>query len=104
MQRSARVDAKEHVVSAGVVLRQVMGVASGHQRQAEAAGDVDRPVGAELLNLEAVVLDFDVEVVAENGVEPAGKVGGFVDPVLQNQFAELAGSAAAEADQAVGMG
>ena len=42
----AGVDAQQHVVGGGVVLAEVMGVAGGHQRQAELVGDVDRPLGA----------------------------------------------------------
>src|SRR5437899_7969252 len=45
VERLARVDAQEHVVGGGVRLAQVVGVAGGHQRQAEPVGHVDGALG-----------------------------------------------------------
>jgi hypothetical protein len=97
----ACVDAQEHVVGGGVGLAQVVGVAGRHQRQAEPVGDGDGTRGALLLDVQAVVLDLDVEVVAEDAVEPAGQLRRLVDLVLEDVLAELARGAAGQADQAL---
>ena len=89
----------------GVVLAEVMGVAGGHQRQAEPVGDVDGALGAQLLDVQAVVLDLDVEVLAEERVEPARPAWSASSMlVLEDELAELAGGAAAQADEALGVG
>ena len=74
LQRLAGVDAQQHVVGRSVGLAQVVGVAGGHQRQAEPVGDVDGSLGAAALDVQAVVLNLDVEVLAEDAVEPCGQL------------------------------
>ncbi len=96
----AGVDAQQNVMGVGVVARQVVGVAGGDQRQAEFVGDADRPVGALLLDVQAVVLDLDVKVLAEDAVEPARQLFRLVELVLEDEFAELAGGAATETNDA----
>ena len=68
----------------GVGLREIVGVAGGDQRQAEFVGDVDGPLGACLLNVEPVVLDLDVEVLAEDAMEPLRKLLRLVELVLED--------------------
>ena len=59
------------------------------------------PLGTLRLNLQAVVLHFDVEVVAEEAMEPAGQLLRLREIVAEDELAELAGGAAGEADQPV---
>jgi len=53
-----------------VFLLQIMGITGRHQRQTEIVGDINRPLGTAFLDVEAIVLDFDVEVVAEDFRKP----------------------------------
>ena len=64
------VDAQQHVVGRGVALAKVVRVAGGHQRQTELVGDVDGPLGADLLDVQTVVLDLDEEVLSKDIGEP----------------------------------
>src|SRR5262249_56047797 len=88
--RFAGVDAEQHVVGAAVPLTKVMGVAGGHEWQAEAAGNVDGSLSTETLDLQAVVLDFNVKVVTEQAREPLRQPAGGVALVPESEFAELA--------------
>ena len=82
-----------------VALAEVVGVAGRHERHAELLGDRDGPFRALLLDVEAVVLNFDEEVIPSEHVRvPAGEPGRLVHLVFQDQRAELARRAAAQAD------
>src|SRR5262249_31263153 len=94
----AGIDAQQHVMGGAVDLAEIVGVAGGDQRQSEPVGNVDRTVGAALLKLQAVVLDFDVEVVAELPSEPLGQSGRFLKLILEDEFTKFAGGAAAQTD------
>src|SRR5262249_20104049 len=56
------------------------------------------------LEIEAVILNFDIEIAAEYLMEPPGQFDGVLDPVLEDELAEFAGGAAAQADDALGVG
>ncbi len=78
----AGVDAQQHIMGGTIGLAEIMGVAGGDERQPEPVGDVDGAFGAAFLQVEAVVLDLDVEVLAEEPSKPFGECGGFLDLVL----------------------
>ena len=50
-----------------------MGIAGGDQRQAKASGDIDGPLGAATLDVQSVILNLDVEVLAQKSGEPLGQ-------------------------------
>src|SRR5262249_46707882 len=100
-QQLAGLDAQQDIVSLSVTLLQVMRVASRHQRQAETVGDVNRPLAAQLLNLQAVVLDFDVEVRPKEPGEPLSEFRRLIGLILEDELTELARRTAAQTDQAV---
>ena len=80
---------------------EVMGVAGGDQRQAEPVGDRRSPPRRTAsLDVQAVVLDLDVEILAEEPGEPFGQLLRLVQLVLEDELAELARGAAAQADDA----
>ncbi len=104
LEKPARVDAKQHIVGVIVLLLEVMGIARRHQRQAEIVGDIDGAFRAAFLDVEAVVLDFDVEIVLENPMKPLGGIAGFVQLIEEDKIAELARRATGKADDAGGVG
>src|SRR2546430_1672008 len=73
-------------------------------RPARHSGDSDGPLGARGLHLEAVVLHLDVEVAAEEAVEPLGQSFGGGEVVAQDELAEFAGGAAGQADEPLVVG
>src|SRR5438445_10473943 len=87
-----------------IPLAQVVGVAGGNQRQIQSIGDTDGAFGTALLDVQAVVLNFDVKVLSESPAKPAGQVGGLVELVLQDELAELAGGAATQANDSLPIG
>ena len=98
----ARVDAQQDVLGLGVLAVDVMNVAGGHQRDAQPLGDLRRPLHRHPLRLQVVVLDLDVVVVAEEFSIPGGDFGGLFQVGLaagQQRAVQLAGNAAAQADQ-----
>ena len=103
----ARVDAEQDVLGLGVFAEHVMHVAGGHQRQAHAVGQVDRAFHGDPLLFDAVVLDLDEVAVAENLVVPGGRLAGLFHAgraAHQQAAVQLAGDAAAQADQALAVG
>ena len=82
-----------------VALPEIVGIAGRHERQAETVRDLLRPLGAAALDVQAVVLDLDVEVLAERLVEPDGDFLRLVQLVLEDELAELARRAARQADE-----
>ncbi len=73
VQRGAGVDAQHGVLRAGVFGTRVMGIVGGQQRRVELFCDVEQPVGHLLFDFQAVVHEFDVEIIAaENVLEFAG--------------------------------
>ncbi len=99
--RPAGVDAQQDVMRDAVFLPQIMGVAGRHQRQTELVGDVDGPLGTELLDLQAVVLDLDEEPFLEDPGEILRQLPGLVHAVFEDEVAELGGGAPAETDDAL---
>ncbi len=103
----AGVDAEENVLGLGVFAADVMHVAGGHGGHAHLPGQIDRRRQGDPLRLHAVVLDFDVISLAENLLEPGDNLPGFFQVRLvarEDQPIDLAGNAAAQADQAFVVG
>ena len=103
----ARVHAQQHVLGLGVLAEHVMDVAGGHQGQAHAVGQVDGRLHGHALDFQVVVLDLDEVAVAEELVEPGGRLPGLLQVGLaagQQQAVQLAGNAAAQADNALVVG
>ena len=94
----ARVDAEQDIVCQGIVRAQVVGIRSGYQRHAHAVGNPNRFLGAYVLKLDAVILDFDVEVLLENFVEPACQSLGFVQLFTGNELVEFPGQTSTQAN------
>ncbi len=53
-------------MSLGIIRAQIVRVASGDQRQSHAVGQVDRAGRTVFLQLQAVVLNFEIEAVAKD--------------------------------------
>src|SRR5262249_7330961 len=100
----AGIDAQEHVVSEAVLLAQVVGIAGRYQRQAKAVGGIDGPPSAKTLDLQTIVLDFDIKVVFEELFEPDGEAFGLFKAITEDVVAELGGGAATEADDPFAVG
>ena len=103
----ARVDAEQDVLGLGVFAEHVVYVAGGYQGQAHAVGQVDGAFHGDALLFDAVVLDLDEVAVAENLVVPGGRFAGLFHagrPAHQQPAVQLAGDAAAQADQALAVG
>ena len=62
VHQPSHLDAHEHVLGAGVLFAQVVGVVGGHQGDAGLLVDAEDAVQHHLLLLDAVVLDFQVVV------------------------------------------
>ena len=73
----AGLDAQQHVMGAHVFLAQVVAVVGGHQGDGHAPAQLAQPLVDPVLDLHAVVLDFQVEVaLAENlQVRARGRLG-----------------------------
>ena len=103
--RLARLDAHENFVRAGVFAAQVVGVVGGDERNARIHGKAVDLRSQPLVLLEAVILNFEEEVLfAEDvaiGVGEAARVFVFVG---EDGFVEVAAQARREADEAFRMG
>ena len=97
----AGVDAEQNVVGLRVVAAEVVGVGRGHEGHAAFLGEVQRGRGAGVLEVDSVVLDFEVEVVAERFRVPMNEVFGLIVLIAKNELIHFAGEAAGEADQAL---
>src|SRR5438445_12750358 len=75
-----------------------MRIARRHEGKTKAPGDVDGAFGATFLDVQAVVLDLDVEVLAEELSKPLRQPSGLLQLVFQDELAELTRGAAAQAD------
>ena len=97
-----RLHAQQRVVRLGVVAVDVVAVVGGQQRRPDVLGDLDQ-LGVRLVLLgEAVVLQFDEEVVLpEDLLEPGGGLGGAGDVALEEPLADEPAQAAAGGDQAL---
>ena len=71
-----------------------MGVAGRHERHADLFGDIDRNRRALVLQVDAVVLNLDEEVVLEDLGEPLGELLRFLVLLGQDELIELARQAA----------
>ena len=97
-------DAKEDVVDLGVFLGQVVGVAGGDHREAEAAGEVGGHPFMIALNLDVVVLDLDEEVFrAEDLLIPDSQFLGVGELAVEDVVGEFRRDAARQADQPLGV-
>src|SRR5262249_54691897 len=67
----------------------------------EAVRDVDRAFRAALLEGESVILNLDVEVLAEQLGEPLSQGCRFLELILEDELTEFAGRAAAQANEAL---
>ncbi len=96
----AGVDAEQDIVDFGVFLHQIMGVAGADQGQAHPAGKVGRRLFVVLLDLDAVALDLDVEILlAEDLLIPGAELLGVLALAVEDVVGELGRDAAREADQ-----
>ncbi len=103
----AGVDAEQDVLSLGVFAVDVVDVAGGDQGNSEAFGHAHGPVHHRPLRFQVVVLNLDVIIVAEELAIPGGDFEGFCEVRLaagQQRAAQLAGGAAAEADEPFAVG
>ena len=79
----------------GVVGAEVVGVGRRHERHAELLGDVGRDRRALVLQVEAVVLDLDVEVVPEDLARTTSRASRPRACLsVEDELVELAGQAA----------
>src|SRR5208337_5512001 len=79
-----------------------MGVAGGHNREAKPPGEVQLTLHAILLDVQAVVLNFDEEVsLAEGLVVPHGELLGLTLAVGEQKLRELGADAPRQADQSI---
>ena len=93
------IDAQEHVMASRVFLVQIVGVIRRHQRDSHLPREVDCSCGAESLNFESRILDFEVIVVAEQLAIPGDHLFGLVHSIAENQRRELPRGAARQADE-----
>ena len=104
LQRVARLDAEQRLVCARIVVHEVVDVARGDGRKLARGGEGGELGEDALLHVEVRVLELDVDVaVAEDlheAVELLLRVGG---AALLQRFADAAGEAAGEGDEAVGV-
>ncbi len=103
----ARIHAEQDILGLGILAEHVVDVAGGHQGQAHAVGQIDRAFHGDPLLFDAVVLDLDEVSVAENLVVPGGRLAGFFHAgrtAHQQAAVQLAGDAAAQANQALAVG
>ena len=103
--RLARLNAHEDFVRAGVFAAQIMRVVGGDERNAgfdRQAVDLRREA---LVLLEAVVLNFEEEILlAEDVAVGVGQAAGVFVFVVEDGFVEVAAQARREADEAFRMG
>ena len=102
--RLAGLDAEHDVLRVGVVFAEIVAVVGGDQRQAEIFFQLEQAGMDAVLQLQALVLNLEIEIIfAENvGVGSGGGAGGVV-VVLHQALGDFALQAAGEADQASGM-
>ena len=94
-------DAQQNIVGLGVVSAQVMAVVGGDQRQFEIVGQLDEEVVDRGLFGNAVVLDFQVEAVREQGRVLPGHVHGRVLAFLEQLLVDLALEAGGQGNEAL---
>ena len=92
-------DAEQGVVGLGVVAGEVVGVVGGDQRDAQLLADAHQLHVDDAVLGGAVVLDLQVEVVAEHALVPAGHISGDVGAVAQDRLGEFAAQAGGGHDQ-----
>ncbi len=104
VHRAGGLDAEQDLVGAAVVVADVVRVVGGDERDVEFALHLEELVADLLVGFEAVILDFEEEVVlAEHLGELAGGALGLVVLPCHEVLVELAGEAAGEADEAFGV-
>ena len=86
---SASIDAEHHVLNFGISLSQIVGVVGGNQRQPHLCGQIHRHFHTLTLNLEAGILDFQIEAVAEDPHVPFHQTFCVVLTVRQQQPGQL---------------
>ena len=98
------VDAEEDVVDLGILFQQVMGVAGPDQGQAHPVGEVGGGLLVILLDLDAVALHLDEEVLlAEDLLVPRAELLGLGSLAVQDVVRELRRDAPRQADQPLGV-
>ncbi len=100
----AGLDAEEDFVGAGVVAAEVVGVVGGDEREAGVFGEAVDEREEGLVLVEAVVLEFEEEIVFAEEVRVfVGEAAGFVVAVGEEGFVDVAAKAGRERDQAFGV-
>ena len=99
--RLAGLDAKQHFLSAGVGLGQIVTVVGGYQRNAGLAREAHHLLIDALFDFYALVLHFEEEVaLAEDVAQAVGGFAGLVVAVLKQRIRDLAAEAGRERHQA----
>ena len=94
-----RADAKQRIVQVGVLVVEVVGIVRGHQGDAQLLRQL-LLVGDDLLLLvEALILDLQVEVLAEDVAEVTGYALGLIQAVLEDAGLHLAAQAGGKPDE-----
>ena len=99
----ARLDAHEHVLVIGVAFLQIVGVVGQHQGDARLPVKAVVAVGRQTLLPDAVVLDLQIKVLAEELAQPQGPLLRAGVVVVDQLLLDLAGETAGEADEALGV-
>ena len=100
----AGLDAHQNFVRAGVFAAQVVGVVGGDERDAGFDGEAIDLRDEALVLFEAVVLNFEEEIVfAEDVAIGVSEAAGIVVLVGEDGFVEVAAQAGREADEAFGV-
>ena len=100
---ASHLDAHEHVLVIGVLPRDVMRVVGQHEGDARLAPDAVAAAGGHALLADAVVLDLQIEVLAEDLAQPQRALLRSGVVVVDDLLLDLAGETAGETDQPLGM-
>ena len=100
---AAHLDAHEHVLVIGVAALDVVRVVGQHERDARLAADAVAAAGGHALLADAVVLDLEIEVLAEDLAQPQRALLRAGVVVVDELLLDLARETAREADEALGM-
>ena len=104
VHQSSHLDAHEHVLGAGILFAQVVGIVGGHQRDAGLPVDAQDAVQHYLLLLDAVVLDLQIVVPLAHQLRHLQGVlfGAFV-VARQQPLGHLTGQASGQGDESLVM-
>ena len=93
--------AQEHVLSLGILLVGIVDVVGDHSLEAQIIGQLLELGQHHLLLPDAVVLELDIEVLPEHGLEPPGDGVGLLVPALQQVLGDVSRKAGGQADKAL---